>query len=327
VIGRRTILAGGFLAALAPGAAWPGAAWAQRARSKVGVVVPASPLAFLEAFQMQLNQLGWREGSNLELFVADAQGDPAALPRVVSAMISFGPDVIVSASNRSHIALRDATTTIPIVAVAALDPVRLGLSESLSRPSRNFTGNIGFIEELMGKRVELLREALPQAKRIGLLLDPSNPAFPETHDAAANAARQFGLSLVVLGYRSSAEILPAVDRARQESLDAIIVVPDAMAIPIMAEVIGKIDSFGLPTLCFDSRDMPFGATFVVGGDRAALWRDAAVIVDRLLRGAALADLPFSRPTKVFTAVNLRAARRLGIEVPLAIIARADEVIE
>lgn len=322
MIGRRPILAIGLLALIAPGAAW-----AQRARSKVGVVVPSSPLAFLDAFQVRLNQMGWREGINLELFVADAQGDPAALPKAVSAMISFAPDVIVSASNRSHIALRDAITTIPIVAVAALDPVRLGLSQSLSRPSRNFTGTIGFIEELMGKRVELLREALPRAKRIGLLLDPSNPAFPETHGAAAGAARQFGLSLVVLGYGTSAEVLPAVDRARNESLDAVIVVPDAMAVPVMTEIIEKFDSFGLPTLGFDPRDMPFGATFVLGGDRAALWRDAAVTVDRILRGSAVADLPFSRPTKVFTGVNLRAARRLGIDVRLSIVARADEVIE
>lgn len=322
MIGRRPILAGGLMALITPGTLW-----AQRARSKVGVVVAASPLAFLDAFQMQLNQLGWREGINVELFVADAQGDPAALPKTVAAMMSFGPDVIVSSSNRTHIVLSDATTTIPIIAVAALDPVRIGLSQSLSRPSRNFTGTIGFIEELMGKRVELLREALPRAKRIGLLLDPSNPAFPETHGAAASAARQFGLDIVVLGYGNSSGVLPAVHRAREETLDAIIVVPDAVALPQMAAIIEKLDSFGLPTLCFESRDMPLGATFVLGGDRAALWRDAAVSVDRLLRGAAVADLPFSRPTKIFTGVNLRAARRLGIEVPLSIVARADEVIE
>ena len=322
MIGRRPILTGGVLALMAPGAAW-----AQRARSKLAIVIAASAPSLVDAFLAQLQQLGWREGANLELFVADAQGDPGKLSTVVSAAVAFGPDVIVASSSRTLIALRDATSTIPIVAVAALDPLRLGLSESLSRPSRNFTGNLSFVEELMGKRIEFLREALPSARRIGLLLDPSNPAFPETHGHAAAAADRFGLGLVVLGYGTSAGVLPAVDRAKGESLDALIIIPDSLALPLMPEIFEKCDRYGLPTLGLDASDLHIGATFVLGGDRAALWRDAAVNADRLLRGAAIASLPFVRPTKVFTAVNLRAARRLGIEVPLSIVARADEVIE
>lgn len=322
MIGRRPILAGGLLALLAPGAAR-----AQRSRSKVGVVVAASAPSLIDALLGQLEQLGWRKGANLDLFVADAQGDPSKLSAAVSAMLSFGPDVIISSSNRTHIALRDVTATIPIVVVASNDPVGIGLSESLSRPSRNFTGNLGFVEELMGKRVELLKEALPAAKRIGLLLDPSNPGFPVTHGLAAAAAQQFGLDLVVLGYGASGGVLTAVDQARYASLDALIIVPDVVALPLMAEIIQKCDGYGLPTLAFNASDLHLGATFVLGGDREALWRDAAVSADRLLRGAAIASLPFVRPTKVFTGVNLRVSRRLGIDVPLSLLARADEVVE
>lgn len=302
-------------------------AQAQLPRARVGIAAPDLALAYIEVFQRQLARRGWRRGANLELLIADAAGNPAQLARVVAALVEGGVDVIVSSSNRTHIAVREATRTIPVVAVAALDPVLLGLSDSLARPSGNFTGSVGFIEELMGKRVELLREALPGARRIAILLDPANPAFPVTHDATMRAGARFGIGIRVIGYGTSAEVLPALDRARAEGAEAAIIVPDALALPQMRAIAVRAEALRLPTIGFNESDLAQGLTFAMGPDRALLWQDAADMADRLLRGARVADLPFVRPTKVFIGVNLRAARRLGIEVPVALLAQADEVIE
>jgi len=295
-------------------------------RARVGIANAEAELLRLGVFLPELERLGWRLGVNLEIMQAGAGGDPAQVPAQIAALVAREPDVIVSASSRTHMALRDATTSIPVIAVAAIDPVLIGLSDSLARPTRNFTGNLGFVDELMGKRIELLHEALPRARRIALLLDPRNPSFRPTHDAAVNAATRLGLEILVAGYSRSEEVLPALEAAAPQA-DAVIVMPDAIALQQFPQIARRAQALHLPTLGFNEGDLALGLTFVVGADRALLWRSAAGMVDRLLRGARVADLPFVRPTKVFTGVNQGVARRLGVEVPLAVLARADEVIE
>lgn len=302
-------------------------AWAQLRHARVGLAAPDLVPAWVEAFLRQLERRGWRQGSNLDLLIADAQGNPAQAGRIAAGLVTSGVHVIVSSSGRMHIAIRDATRTIPVVAVAAVDPLLLGLSDSLARPSGNFTGTVGFIEELMGKRLGLLQEAMPRLRRVAILLDPSNPGFPATHDAATRAAARFGLDVLVGGYGSSGEVLPALERARDSGAQALIIVPDALALAQMPAIAARGHALGLPTLGFNASDLAQGLTFTVGPDRVLLWEIAADMVDRLLRGARVADLPFIRPTKVFIGVNQRAARQLGIEVPLAVLAQADEVIE
>lgn len=295
-------------------------------RARVGIANAEAELVRLDVFLPELERLGWRPGANLEILQAGAGGDPAQVPGQIAALVAREPDVVVSASSRTHIALRDATTSIPVIAVAAFDPVLIGLSDSLARPTRNFTGNIGFIEELMGKRIELLHEVLPRARRIALLLDPRNPAFRATHEAAVNAAARLGLEILVAGYSRSGEVLPALDAAAPW-VDAVIVMPDAIALQHFPQIARQAQARHLPTLGFNEGDLALGLTFALGADRALLWRAAAGMADRLLRGARVADLPFVRPTQVFIGVNLGVARRLGVEVPLAVLARANEVIE
>jgi putative ABC transport system substrate-binding protein len=294
-------------------------------RARLGIANPEEELLRLDVFMPEMERLGWRRGANLELLRVGAGGDPARVAGEIAALVARQPDVIISANSRSHAALRDATESIPVITVAAVDPVLLGLSHSLARPTRNFTGNVGFVEELMGKRLELLREALPRARRIALLLDPRNPAFAPTHAAATAAAQRLGLELRIAGYSRSEEVLAALEAAMET--DAVIASPDALALRHLPEIARRAEGARLPTLGFNEGDLARGFVFVLGPDRARLWRDAAGMVDRVLRGARVAELPFVRPTKVFMGVNLGVARRLGIEVPLAVLARAEQVIE
>ncbi len=317
---RRALL--GLLAALAlrPGLA-------QSRRFRVGIALSERVPAYVDALKRELERLGWREGDQVDYGLADAAGDPAGLATAVARLMAWQPDVLVSSSNRTHFAVRDATSTIPVVVVSAIDPITLGITDSVARPSRNFTGSIGFIDQLMVKRIEFLREVLPQARRIALHLDPDNPAFPATHRVAAEAAQRLGLEIVVAGYGHRDGVVPALDKAKELAADAVIVLPDGIAIPQMDAIAARASALGLPTLGLNDNELRLGLTFVLGSDRVQLWREAAQTVDRLLRGAKIADLPFQQPTKVHIGVNVKAARALGLDVPFAIIARADEVIE
>jgi putative ABC transport system substrate-binding protein len=320
MIGRRAILAGAVASAA-------GRALAQARRMRVGFALAEAVPAYLDAFKRELEQLGWREGAGVEFRLADSAGDPGSLTAAVAALVAWPPDVIVSSSNRTHFAVRDATQTIPVVVVSAIDPVRLGVSDSIARPSRNFTGSIGFIDKLMEKRIELLREVMPKARRIALHLDPSNPAFPATRQGADEAARLLGLEIVIAGYSNRGEVVPSLDQAKAQGADAVIVIPDPLALPQMDAIAARAAELGLPTLGLNDNELRLGLTFVLGSDRPQLWREAAQTADRILRGTKVADIPFQQPTKVHTGINLRAAKALGIEVPLAVLARADEVIE
>jgi putative ABC transport system substrate-binding protein len=300
---------------------------AQSRRLRVGFALSERAPAYVDAFRQELERLGWREGASVEYATADGAGDPAGLPAAVATLVAWSPDIIISSSNRTHFAVRDATATIPVVIVSAIDPVSLGVTDSIARPSRNFTGSIGFIDGLMEKRMELLREVLPQARRIALHLDPQNPAFPATHRGAAQAAQRLGMEVVIAGYGHRDDVVPALDKAKEQAADAVIVLPDGIALPQMDAIATRAFALGLPTLGLNDNELRLGLTFVLGSDRVQLWREAAQTADRILRGAKVADLPFQQPTKVHVGVNLRVARALGLEVPLAIIARADEVIE
>ncbi len=315
----------GVLASLAALSAAP--LCAQSRRLRVGLALSELAPAYVAAFRREMDRLGWREAVSVEFAIADAAGDPAGLPAAVAALVAWSPDVIVSSSNRTHFAVRDATATIPVVIVSAINPVSLGVTDSIARPSRNFTGSIGLIDGLMEKRMDFLREFMPQARRVALHLDPQNPAFLATHRCAAQAAQRLGLAVVVAGYGHRNDVVTALDKAKEQAADAVIVLPDAIALPQMDAIATRASALGLPTLGLNDNELQLGLTFVLGSDRIRLWREAAETADRILRGAKVADLPFQQPTKVHVGVNLRAARALGLDVPLAIIARADEVIE
>jgi putative ABC transport system substrate-binding protein len=317
---RRLILQSvGFLLAMP--------AFAQTRQARVGVALAEQVPTYLAAFTERLAQLGWQEGANLVFLVADARGDPANLPSVVRRLVDSGPDVILSSSNRTHRALQAETSSIPVVVVAASDPLRIGLSDNLARPTRNFTGTIGFVEELMAKRVEFVTESMPNARRVALLLDPSNPSFPSTRDGAATAAERMGLSIVIAGYRNAAEVLPALEKAGKDGCDLVIVIPDPLALNQLDAIARRAEDMRLPTMGFSEMDVRRGLTFALGGDRLSSWRDSAVMVDRLLRGVRVADIPFERPTRTLVSINLGAARRLGLTLSNTVLARADEVIE
>lgn len=316
-----------FIVSAAASLALPCTLMAQRRRPRVGIAVSDAVPAYIDAFKAELARVGGDHGMGFDVLVADGEGDPQKLPAAIANLVGWQPDVIISSSNRTHFVLRDATSTIPVILVSAIDPVALGVSDSIARPSRNFTGSMGFVDGLMEKRVEFLKEVLPAARRIALHLDPANPAFPATHRGAAEAARRLGIEVVVAGYARRSDVVPALDQAKAQDADAVIVLPDGIALGQMGAIAMRANALGLPTLGLNDNELRLGLTFVVGSDRIRLWREAAVMADKILRGAKIADIPFEQPTKVHIGVNLKAARSLGLTVPLDIIARADEVIE
>ncbi len=320
MIGRRALLA-----ALAAALGGPAAAQGRR-RARIGIVLAGAAPAYVEAFQKAFATLG--DGvARADIRLAEAGGDPAALPTAIAELIAWQPDIIISSSGRTHLALRDATASIPVVAVSAVDPVAIGLTDSIARPSRNFTGTVGLIDGLMQKRLELLREVLPNAKHVAIHLDPSNPNFPATIRPVREFAPRLGLEIIVAGYSHRDAVVAALDRAKAEGADAAIVLPDGIALAQMDAIAARVALLRLPTLGFNENELRLGLTFVLGADRMQLWRDAAATADRIVRGAKVADIPFQEPTKIFTGVNLKAARAMGVDVPLSVIVRADEVIE
>jgi putative ABC transport system substrate-binding protein len=230
-------------------------------------------------------------------------------------------------NSAAAVALRAATTSIPIVVVSSGDPVALGLTGSQSRPTGNVTGIEDGTSLLAAKRIELLAELLPRARRIALLYDPENVNHRAVLDASRTAAASLGLELLPIGVVTAGQVALGPDRAKAAAADALVVAGGPVLIEHRRALIERATALGLPSIHAFGFEAQDGALAAYGTDTADNWRRAAQYVDRLLRGAQVADLPFEPPGRVFLTLNLRTSRTLGIAVPASVVARADEVIE
>jgi len=322
-----------FLATLGGAAAWPLAAHAQQAAMPtIGHLNPTSPEMDsdrLRGFRQGLKETGFVEGENVAVAYRWADGQYDRLPALVEDLVHRKVALIVVAgTTAAALAAKAATATIPIVFIAAEDPVKLGLVASLARPGGNATGVNFFSAELVGKRLELMRELIPGAARVAVLVNPANASSAQAtvRDMEA-AARDIGLQVRVFGTSTSREIDEAFETLARERHDFLIVSPDPFLSNRRVQIVVLTARHAIPAI-FTRRDIAeAGGLISYGANNMDAHRQLGVYAGRILKGAKPADLPVVQSTRFELVINAQTARTLGLTVPPTLIARADEVIE
>jgi putative ABC transport system substrate-binding protein len=320
-------------AATAPSLLWPRFAHAQQAAMPmIGHLNPTSPemdTDRLRGFRQGLKETGFAEGENVAIAYRWADGQYDRLPALVDELVQRKVAVIVVAgTTAAAVAAKAATATIPIVFIAAEDPVKLGLVASLARPGGNATGVNFFSVELVAKRLELVRELIPGAARVAVLINPANvsSALATVKDAEA-AAGDIGLQVRVFRASTSGEIDEAFTGLARDKPDALIVGPDPFFSSRRVQLVFLTARHAIPAI-FTRRDIAeAGGLISYGANNMDAHRQAGVYAGRILKGAKPADLPVVQSTKFELVINAQTARTLGLAVPPTLIARADEVIE
>ena len=322
-LGLIVTLVLGFLAA-------PLAADAQRAAKvpRVGFLVQWFGGLSFEPFSQALRELGYTDYKNIVIERRGAGGDGGLLPRLAVELVALKVDVIVADSTPAALAAKSATKTIPVVAIAG-DPVGSGLVASLARPGGNITGLSILATELSGKRLELLKQALPKASRVAVFWTSTLTAEAVGLKEMQIAAQAVGVKLSSLGARRTTEHADALAMAIKERADAIIVFggDDPLGAPPERQILSLAAKHRLPVM-YDRREyVEAGGLMAYGVSVPDVFRRAAVYVDKILKGAKPADLPIEQPTKFELVVNLKTAKALGLTIPQSVLLRADHVIQ
>jgi len=320
-----------FILALGSAAAtWPLVARAQRTgkRYRIGILCPElPPPGFLEAFRQGLRQLGYVEGQNIAFEVRSAEGYAQRLAALANQLVALKVDVIVAINTPSVQAAKKASATIPIVMTRIADPVKSGLVTSLPRPGGNITGLSFMVDELSGKRLALLKEALPSVSRVAILWYQPNAGSEMVVSAMKVASRELGLELMLLPVHRSADLTGAFQAATSGRVEALIVIEEAVATEHRGEILSLAAKHSMPVVSQYKTFAEAGALLAYGPNLSALYRRAAYYVDRILKGANPGNLPVEQPTKFDLVINLKTAKALGVTIPQTLLARADEVIE
>jgi putative ABC transport system substrate-binding protein len=313
-------------------AAWPLAARAQqRAMPVIGFLYSLSPDPIadrLRGFRQGLKEAGYVEGEDVAIAFRFAENRIDRLPDLATELVRHQVAVIVAGNSLSAFAAKAATSTIPIVFIVPQDPVRLGLVSSLARPGGNLTG-INFLgTELVAKRLELLRELVPAAVRVAVLVNPGNTASTETTLRDVDpAARAMGLKIKVLNASTSREINTVFATFERERPDALFVASDGFFTSRRVQLISLASRHAIPA-AYGSREIAeVGGLMSYGTSFIDVYRQLGVYAGRILKGAKPADLPVVQSSKFDLVINAETARMLGLDVPPMLLARADEVIE
>ena len=320
-----------FLGALGAAAAWPLAARAQRAGKVarigfLGATFAASWARRIEALRSGLRDLGYVQGENIliESCWADEQYDQ--LPALAAELVRLKVDVLLTYGTPGTLAAKHATTDIPIVIIFSGEAVAAGLVASLSRPGGNITGSTYFLPQLMAKRLELLKEAMPHITRVAILVKPDNPLFKSTLPVLETAASSLKIELQQFAARSPSEFEVAFSAIAKSRIEAIVFQEDAVFLGHLRAIADLAARQSLP-FAGSSEFAEAGGLIGYGVDFLEMCRRAAVFVDKILRGAKPADVPVEQATKFETLLNMRAAKSLGVTIPTSTLLRADRVIE
>jgi putative tryptophan/tyrosine transport system substrate-binding protein len=312
--------------------AWPLAAHAQQtAMPVIGFLSPLSPDGYserLRGFRQGLKDVGYVEGENVAIEYRWAENQFDRVPALAAELVRRQVAVIATMSNIVALAVKATTTTIPIVFIATEDPVKLGFVASLARPGGNATGINFYSGELTAKRLELLREVVPAATRVAVLVNPANALATEsTLRDVQSAARAMGLQIQVVNASTSYEINAAFATFVRERPDALFVGVDIFLNNRRAQLVNLASHYSLPAI-FSNRDFAeIGGLMSYGSDIKDAFRQVGVYVGRILKGAKPAELPVVQASKFELVINAETARMLGLTVPPTLLATADEVIE
>jgi putative ABC transport system substrate-binding protein len=310
-------------------AAWPLTTRAQQTKVwRIGVLAPVPPTpVMLSAFRDGLRGRGYVEGQNLSIDVRWPQGSFDQDPSVVTELVNSNVDVIVAWATPATIAARRATSAIPIVMVGPGDPVGSGFIASLARPGGNITGLTNISVDLSAKLMELFTELVPGMKRVGVVRNPNNPAVTAQLRETEDAVRKLNMQVEVIDAQTSDEFERAFAQLSAKSADGVVLLPDPTVIEHSRRIEELAQSARLPTAFQRRENVDAGGLFSYGPDLNLQFRQAAFYVDRILKGEKPAELPVMQPTKVELVINLKAAKALGLTVPLIMQMTADEVIE
>jgi len=324
-----------FVAALAGGVlSAPLAARAQQSTNvfRIGILgtyPPTTPefARVWEAFFQGLRARGYVEGQNLVVERRFMEGKVELLPQLAAELVRLNVGVIVAGGQPPPVAAKRAPAAIPIVMTNFSDPVGLGLVTSLSRPGGNITGLAFLTVELVGKQLQLLKEAVPRLSRVGLLTNPSNPGAARQRTGAETTARSLGLQIQFLDVQRPEELAGAFAAMAREHAGAVLLPGDSLFFHHVTQIADLALKSRLPALFTPREFAEAGGLLAYGADLGDVYGRAAVYVDKILKGARPGDLPIEQPTKFELVVNLKTAKTLGLMIPPSLLQRADQVIE
>ena len=276
-------------------------------------------------FRKRLAELGFVDGKTIVIEERFAEGNTTRLNELARDLVASKPDIIVTPSVAPTIAARQATTTIPIVMVHAGNPIGAGLISSLARPAGNVTGTTNML--LGGKQVEAIRELVPRVTKLGILINPKNVGTAVVLANMTDAARNFGIRLVVAEVTRAEDFPNAFTALRNARLDGLLVMVEAVIATNRAQVLDFAASNRLPAAYDSAEIVREGGLISYGPLLLEQYALAAVYVDKILKGAKPGDLPVQQPTKFELVINLKTAKALGLTIPQSLLLRADEVIQ
>jgi putative ABC transport system substrate-binding protein len=313
---------------------WPLAARAQQPmkNARMGILSPLSPSAIasrpFETLRAALNDLGYVEGKNITFVYRWADGSRERLADFAAELVSLKVDVIFSGPGTpTAIAAQKATTTIPIVFVGAGDAVGTGLVASLARPGGNATGLVNQSQDIAGKQLEILKEAIPELSLAGVLWRPSNPSYKNLLSRFDDVVRATGVRVVLIAAENREELVTAFEAMKKTQINGLVVQADALFIEEATRIIELAAAYRVPAIYRIGAQAAAGGLMAYGPSIPDMYRRAASYVDKILKGANPGDLPVEQPTKLELVINLKAAKMLGLAIPLSLLARADEVVE
>jgi putative tryptophan/tyrosine transport system substrate-binding protein len=322
-----------FIKLIGGAAAWPLAAHAQQSSNKipvVGVLWHAGSAeeedVYLSVLVKAFNDLGYVEGKNIHLEHRFPAENPDRFRTLAQELVDLKPDAIITVTILGTVEVKRATNAIPIVFVLAQDPVHDGFVESLGHPGGNATGTSLMTADLSGKRLGILKEAVPNLSHVGLLVDPL-VRFKETAIKAHQVAAQaLGLSLSPVEIGTADEIEPAFAKITQDGVNGVALSQGSLLFSLRARIGAAALSYKLPAVTHVAEEVPYGLLCSYGQDFPDFFRRAAGYVDKILKGAKPADLPIEQPTNFKLVLNLKTAKALGITFPQSLIVSADEMI-
>ena len=324
---RALLLIGAAALCLALAVRSPADAQQPAKMTRLGYFAPSQVPHLIAALKDRLRELGYVEGRNLEIEYRFAEGQSQTFDELASALVSLGPDAIVTFATPPTMAAKRATDTIPIIMAGTGDPVRAGAVANLARPGGNVTGVTVYAPKLSGKRLELLKEAVPEITRVAVLGNGRNPSNQYLWGDTQPAGRALIIDLQLVMVDELDELATAFSTMKRGGADALLVLADARLNGARQRITGLAAAHRLPAM-YESREFAeAGGLVSYGPNLAELHRRAAGYVDKILKGGKPAEMPVEQPTEFELVVNLKTAKILGIRIPSSVLLRADEVIE